>query len=57
MILRKPNLMEPRTLPPSSVAAIAEDRFRTDSHTALPGIFGKVERRAIVPEGRLSTFL
>jgi osmotically-inducible protein OsmY len=56
MILRISNQTELETSPPCAIEAIAEARFRSDSHTALRGISCKAERSVIVLEGRLSTF-
>ena len=38
------------------VAAVAEARFRANSHTALRGISCKSERGVLALEGHLSTF-
>jgi osmotically-inducible protein OsmY len=56
MILRITNQPELETSPPYAIAAIAEARFRANSHTSLRGISCKVERGVIVLEGHLSTF-
>jgi osmotically-inducible protein OsmY len=56
MILRISNQTELETSPPCAIAANAEARFRSDSHTALRGISCKAERGVLVLEGRLSTF-
>jgi osmotically-inducible protein OsmY len=56
MILRISNQTELETSPPCAIAANAEARFRSDSHTALRGISCTAERGVIVLEGRLSSF-
>jgi osmotically-inducible protein OsmY len=56
MHLLMSNQKDRKTFPQSSIAAIAEDRFRTDSHTALRNISCTAEQGVLVLEGRLSTF-
>lgn len=56
MILRMSNQTKRKTSPPRTIAAIAEARFRTDSHTALRGISCKADQGVLVLEGCLSTF-
>ena len=56
MILLMSNQTERKTSPPCAIAAIAEARFRANSHTALRGIACKSEQGVLVLEGHLSTF-
>ena len=56
MILQMSNQTERQTWLPCAIAAIAEARFRANSHTALRGISCQSERGVLVLEGRLASF-
>ena len=56
MVLRMSNQTERKTSPPRAIAAIAEARFRANSHMALRGISCKADQGVLVLEGHLSTF-
>jgi len=56
MILRVPPLTEPRVTTAHPIAALAEKRLRSSSHSSLRGIACTFDRGRLILQGRLSCF-